>query len=201
MSTKQKYKVFINDQPIHFVNNTNACGESCTIISDHSQITQVRHGECMCVLGDDPKTAWKNFTESYKIIIAAGGIVWYGNRGNKLLLIYRLGKWDLPKGKIDPGESPDVAALREVEEECGISGMKIQRRVNDTWHMYCHKGSWKLKQTCWYEMIYNGPQELTPQTDEAIEKAQWVTPQELSYLLPLTYTSIRELLEETVTLK
>jgi 8-oxo-dGTP pyrophosphatase MutT (NUDIX family) len=155
----------------------------------------------MCVVSDEPGIAWKNFVAAYDVLKAAGGVIRKASPGEQVLMIYRLGKWDLPKGKLDPGESTEEAAIREVEEECGISGMKITKQLPDTWHMYFHKGAWKLKHTCWYEMLYEGTETPRPQLEEHIQEVRWVTPRELAFLLPGAYNSIRELLEKVVILK
>jgi 8-oxo-dGTP pyrophosphatase MutT (NUDIX family) len=201
MGSKQKYKVFINDQPVWFVSDADQCPATCRISLRHEDITTLKPGECLCVISDDVRECWKKFVASYDVLVAAGGVIWKGTPGDQLLMIYRLGKWDLPKGKLDTGESTTAAAIREVEEECGITGMQITQQLPDTWHMYFHKGAWKLKQTCWYEMVYNGIEVLKPQLEEHIQEARWFTPKELAFLLPGAYNSIRELLEGVVNLK
>ncbi|HLG03659.1 MAG TPA: NUDIX domain-containing protein, partial [Bacteroidia bacterium] len=84
------------------------------------------------------------------LIEAAGGVVL--NDNHELLLIFRKGKWDLPKGKMDAGETPQQAAMREVSEECGIGKLKIVRPLEPTFHTYLEKGKFILKKTWWYEM-------------------------------------------------
>jgi 8-oxo-dGTP pyrophosphatase MutT (NUDIX family) len=199
---KQKYKVFINDQPVVFTDKTGSRNDKYKYTSSFDDLpaktADLKPGETLCVECNDTADTWIRFTLSHEILEAAGGIVWHSEKGNKMLMIFRLGKWDLPKGKIDKGESPEKAALREVEEECGISGMKILHRIDDTWHMYKHKGSWKLKHSYWFEMSYSGTEKLVPQLDESIEEARWVTPSEMAWLLQDAYASIRELIEKTV---
>src|SRR5690606_15422047 len=101
---------------------------------------------------------WNRFIRYYNYIEAAGGLV--KNSENKILFIHRLGKWDLPKGKVEAGETTELAAVREVEEECGINDLKIIRFIIPTYHIY-YDTQLRLKATYWYEMVYEGNQELT----------------------------------------
>lgn len=155
-------------------------------------------GEGICVLDENPGKTWEQFIAQYKIIVAAGGVVKQAQNPGNILMIFRMGKWDLPKGKLDPGETAEIAALREVEEECGISGMTISRRLSDTWHMYRVKGQLILKQSIWYEMVYAGSQLPVPQTEEHITEARWVSREDLAYKLPEAYASIRDLLQQYI---
>ena len=108
------------------------------------------------------------------IITAAGGLV--QNNEGAFLLIYRRGFWDLPKGKLDPGESIPECALREVQEETGVLNLSIAHEITQTWHTYKQKNR-ILKKTYWYDMITSDVN-LTPQLEEDIEEARWVDPQE-----------------------
>ena len=90
-----------------------------------------------------------------------------------ILWIQRNGKWDLPKGKIETGEEIAAAAIREVEEECGISAPQIKRRLPNTYHTYRLKGQAILKRTYWFEMYYQGNESLIPQEEEDITTAKW----------------------------
>ncbi len=123
------------------------------------------------------------FNESFKdfkVIEAAGGLVF--NAEQHLLIIHRLGYWDLPKGKIDKGETPKQAALREVEEECGIGKLKIYKEVETTYHTYNLNGKDILKKTYWFLMTTEDDSELIPQTDEHIEQAIWANKDSLRKL-------------------
>lgn len=150
------------------------------------------------ILCNDPENAFNHFIGSFKVISAAGGLVVQNNGIEKFLMIYRLGFWDLPKGKIDKGENEQQAALREVEEECGVGELSIIREINKTWHLYFHKERWVIKQTHWYLMNSNDKKEPHPQVSENITKAKWVTKEEMKNLLPLSYASIRRLIEEEI---
>ncbi len=136
----------------------------------------------------------RNFISCFRFIEAAGGMV-FNSRG-QLLFINRFDKWDLPKGKIEPGETPESAAIREVEEECGISGVKIKSRLQCTYHTYFLKNTPHLKKTYWYRMEYPGNEPPSPQTGEFISKVIWAGTRELNMARQNTYGSIIDLLDE-----
>ncbi|MFZ4634294.1 MAG: NUDIX hydrolase [Saprospiraceae bacterium] len=116
---------------------------------------------------------WDTFQQPYKLLEAAGGLVF--NPQGELLVFLRRGAWDLPKGKIDPGETPEQAALREVEEETGLQALELGPFIAHTFHTYPLKGRQILKKTWWYRM-HTTQTDTTPQTEEDIEEIQWVIP-------------------------
>lgn len=123
------------------------------------------------IYGKDGEQLFREFSTQFTILEAAGGLVF--NREGQGLLIYRLGTWDLPKGKIDPGETPEQAAVREVQEETGLKEVALGEFLQMTYHTYRHlKKGRILKPTYWYRMT-TPETKLTPQTDESIEKAEW----------------------------
>ncbi len=124
-------------------------------------------------------------------IEAAGGLV---RKGKKLLFIYRLEHWDLPKGKIEKGETIAVAAIREVEEECGIT-VKLGEPLPDTWHSYPHKGKTTIKRTYWFEMDLIDDQNMKPQEEEGIMDVVWKKPSEISDTLENTFPNIKAIVE------
>lgn len=134
------------------------------------------------------KLFFKNFT----IIEAAGGIV--QNNKKELLFILRLGKWDLPKGKMEKGEKPDECALREVEEETGVTGLKLKKKVGETFHTYDEFGKHILKISHWYYMTAPAAQQLTPQTEENITEVKWVSTKNIKEPIANTYPSIKDIL-------
>jgi 8-oxo-dGTP pyrophosphatase MutT (NUDIX family) len=140
----------------------------------------------------EPDKIWDLFISRYKIVEAAGGLV--KNKNNQYLFIFRRGKWDLPKGKIDNGESPTEAAVREVKEETGLAEVKIERELTVTHHIYRLKGKLVLKPTHWYLMINEGKDNLIPQTEEDIEKAEWLNSQELGLIHSNTFGNIKDVL-------
>lgn len=132
----------------------------------------------------------KAFVKSrFTVIKAAGGVV---TKKDKVLFIYRLGKWDLPKGKFDKGESPEACAVREVEEECGVE-VKITRKICKTWHTYTHNRKSILKKTYWFEMDLISDSGLKAQKEEGIEEVRWMNHQDAKTALVNSYPSMRYL--------
>ncbi len=134
------------------------------------------------------KNTWKQFCAHFKLIEAAGGVVF--NEENEVLFIYRLGKWDLPKGKLEENESIEQCAIREVEEECGIREIRITGKAFYTYHTYKLKGKNILKKTHWYKMMAPKNQILTPQTIEDITEVKWVGENKMKMVLENTYENI-----------
>jgi len=109
-----------------------------------------------------------------KVVVAAGGyVVRPGGKEPDVLLIYRRGAWDLPKGKLDKGETIAQCALREVQEEVGISKLRVLRPAGSTFHTYAEKGKFKLKTTYWY-LMETPETAFMPQAEEDIEAVAWV---------------------------
>lgn len=133
------------------------------------------------------------FKQKMKVIEAGGGLVY--NDGGALLLIFRNGKWDLPKGKVDEGEAMDAAALREVQEETGLSKLQLIEPLTITYHTYYQSGGLILKESHWFLMQSLKEQELVPQVEEGIEKCEWVKPDALGPYLENTHPSIVEVLQ------
>jgi len=131
---------------------------------------------------------------SKKKIIAAGGLV--TNEKNELLMMFRRGKWDLPKGKVDEGETLEIAAIREVQEETGIKNISLGKFIDVTNHEYFEKrlNSDVMKETHWFAMHADGESKLIPQTEEDIEKIIWADEEELKECLKNTYQSIKEII-------
>lgn len=127
-------------------------------------------------------------------IVAAGGIV--ENEEGKILLQYRRGKWDLPKGKLDEGETLEECAVREVEEETGLHDIQLGEPVGITHHQYMEKGINIHKETHWYAMKVSGSQQLIPQTEEDILELRWVAENELQPYLSNTFANIIEIIEK-----
>ncbi|EAY26177.1 NUDIX hydrolase [Microscilla marina] len=139
------------------------------------------------ILANDKKACKKAIKSLFYTLKAAGGLV--TNQSNQYLLIYRLAKWDLPKGKAEKGETSKITALREVEEECNIN-VKIEHFICATWHYYPQKGKQILKKTDWYTMQCIDDSHLKPQTIEDIEKVEWMDDEQLPQALNNSYNSI-----------
>lgn len=148
------------------------------------------------ILGDI-KQLWAWFLEMFQLMPTAGGVV---KCDDNYLFIYRLGKWDLPKGKIEKGETPVETALREVAEETGLEKLNVVKPLPSTWHVYYSKYNKPedkpiLKETRWFLMQAPQKQALTPQFDEGIEEARWFKPTEFSVVLENTYDNLKGLIE------
>jgi len=139
--------------------------------------------------------ACKAFNNMFTRIEAAGGIV--RSLENEYLFIRRLGKWDLPKGKLHKKETANTGAIREVTEETGLTGLSITEKLPSTFHIYTdRKGKEVLKETFWFEMTCERNQILIPQTEEDITEVRWFTADELHIPLHNTYASLKNLLEQ-----
>ncbi len=135
----------------------------------------------------------KSFLKKFTVLQAAGGLV--KNEKGENLLIHRRGKWDLPKGKLDEGESLEECAVREVQEETGIKEVILQKPLLITWHTY-HQGTYFiLKESHWYLMEAPGKQSLTPQTEEDIEEVRWVADAELPGYFSDSFPSVVDVLQ------
>ena len=140
--------------------------------------------------------AWKDFCSLHEVINAAGGLV--QNKHGLYLFIFRKGKWDLPKGKMEKGESPEKASIREVEEECGINKLSIVKSLGITSHTYELNGVQVLKNTYWFLMKTNSENPLVPQLEEDITEAKWMDKDQVKEAMKNTYPLIKELLTNHV---
>ena len=117
------------------------------------------------------------------------------NNSNQLLMIFRNGKWDLPKGKLEVGENIKECAIREVQEECGASGLRIINALQDTYHIYEINGIKILKRTYWFSMHTDSKCSLEPQIEEGITEVVWVDKEQIAEKLNNSFRNIKELLE------
>lgn len=129
-----------------------------------------------------------------KKVIAAGGIV--KNELDEILMIYRRGKWDLPKGKLDKNETVETCALREVSEETGITNIRLGKLIGKTYHEYFDTWLQKdvIKETFWFEMYITESANLIPQAEEDIEKVEWVSKTKIKTKLENSYKNIEEII-------
>lgn len=142
----------------------------------------------------EPDKIWKEFRSLFTYIRAAGGLV--RNSNGEYLMIFRNKKWDLPKGKMEEGESPEETAVREVEEECGIGGLKIIRPLASSYHIYELKGKMALKHTFWFEMKTTSDKIPNPQFEESIEKAVWVKSKQFKGWKSEMYPSVWDIVKD-----
>jgi 8-oxo-dGTP pyrophosphatase MutT (NUDIX family) len=142
----------------------------------------------------DYEMVFKSILEKTKIIRAAGGLVENGE--GDFLFIYRLGRWDLPKGKVEDDEKMKVAAVREVEEETGVHIDYLGPKIASTYHTYYMKGKFVLKITNWYRMGINKVPKLIPQKEEDITQAEWLSPSKLKKVKENTYPLILDVIRK-----
>lgn len=145
------------------------------------------------IRGKDVDLLYSEFTRIFKTINAAGGLV--RNSKGEYLIIHRRGRWDLPKGKPESNESTEQTALREVQEETGITKIDLLKHITDTYHTYQLSGQIVIKKTSWFDMLYEGNEELKPQTIEDIIEAKWVPVNKIKEYLSNSYDTIREVFD------
>lgn len=186
---------FVNDDPESVLFSPGSLPDLAQLPSIFVSNSSIKN---LCIATDNQENTFKQLCTSLHRINAGGGLV--TNKNGEYLLIYRYGKWDLPKGSQEPGEDIRYSAIREVSEECGlgIDQLSIGRQLCDTYHTFHRDGKFNLKFTRWFMMEYCGQEyDLVPQTEEHIEKAQWVKPNELKNYLSNTYPSILEVFERS----
>lgn len=144
------------------------------------------------LLHDNLSALQSAFFKHFTPIEAAGGLV--QNEKNEILFIYRLNKWDLPKGKVEPGEEIAACAVREVEEETGVKHLKRGNKLGETYHTYNAYGKHFLKTTHWFHLTCSSKQKLVPQTEEDIAAIEWVNFNNIGQHINNTYPSIKDIL-------
>lgn len=142
-----------------------------------------------------PPSEYKEIKEAvksqFKIVKAGGGIA---EKGDKILLINRKGKWDLPKGKLEKREGKKEGALREVEEECNIKA-RLGDKITHTWHSYILNGKKHLKKTYWYRMECLDDSQMKPQIAEGITDVQWMDEKGTRQAMVNSFRSIRHVIK------
>jgi 8-oxo-dGTP pyrophosphatase MutT (NUDIX family) len=195
------YKIFINEKPfiIADISEDVSAFSGCKRVEHHPAKIAEYIKDCeslkskgILMVTEDPEFAFKDFYTHFVPIEAAGGVVFNDNK--EVLLIKRLGKWDLPKGKIDGTETDEEAAIREVEEECGINGLSISEKLPASYHCYKQHNHRFLKITYWFTMHCSDNRKLVPQKEEHITEAIWMDWKSLDVTKLDTYSSVRDLL-------
>ena len=191
------YTIFKNDSSVILTDNEHFLTQSNTLNWSGENMSQVlnsflaNEGESFVLIGKDLDSMWSDFKKNFKLIQAAGGVV--RNAENSILFIFRNEKWDLPKGKLDPGESFEMAAIREVEEECGFNSLVLGDFIQTTYHIYEEKERQILKVSKWYEMS-SDETALKPQLEEGITELRWVSSDSKGEVLENTYPNIELLI-------
>jgi len=198
------YKIYLNNKAIILTDNINESDKNvyafATVNIDKiiSKLQNTSLEEAYLYHPNLPE-AWQKFQTHFDVIEAAGGIV--ENDEKKYLFIYRNGKWDLPKGKMEAGEAPDETAIREVKEECGIQNIVIDHFLLDTYHLFTENKKKRLKITHWYKMREQDKSPLVPQTEEGIEKVEWIDVLSDDFPLANSYENIKLLFSDLSRLK
>ncbi len=197
----QMYKVFVNEKKLTISRfpeeiEKNMRFEGFATLEIAVDLLQNTSCPTMNVYGENLEEIWEDFTHMFRVIEAAGGIV--TNKNNETLFIKRLGKWDLPKGKIEAGESLEQAALREVEEETGLHSLILEEFINNTFHIYTERnGTRVLKITYWFSMSCVGDEKAIPQEEEGITEVDWKTDSRIrDEVFPTTFENIKLILNE-----
>jgi 8-oxo-dGTP pyrophosphatase MutT (NUDIX family) len=203
------YKIYVNGTPVFLATpedahrmgvGTTGTTYNVPYLGKKKQIKQYidlldKVPEVRLVVLHDPdvQRLWRDFQACFEPVAAAGGLVF--NPQGQLLVFFRRGSWDLPKGKIDPGESAPQAAVREVQEETGLVNLDLGAPAGTTLHTYTMNKKRMLKTTYWFRMR-TADTRLVPQTEEDISEIRWVDPTAWLASGPQLYQSLHDLLTE-----
>ncbi|MFH2142979.1 MAG: NUDIX domain-containing protein [Bacteroidota bacterium] len=188
------YKIYFYDRFIILTDDINSSGQIYNytgksgllkVIKDFNNDTKLNQ---LFVYHHDVDLLFEVFYSCFSIITAAGGLI--RNIDGQVMLIYRRNKWDLPKGKVDYGESFEKAAIREVVEETGVLNPTIVKKISDSFHTYSINNQLVLKQTCWFEMLSEKENTLIPQKEEGITQVKWFNTEDLNSVINNTYPSV-----------
>jgi 8-oxo-dGTP pyrophosphatase MutT (NUDIX family) len=194
------YKVFVNDKPLFLTNEIKKETDFKFFLLESADINQIiinffqNKIQQAYLYHPDEKEIMKTLKAKIPVAKAGGGLVY--NKNGAVLFIFRNGKWDLPKGGIEKGEEIEDTAIREVEEETGVTGLTITGKLQKTYHVFKRNGRYKLKITHWYEMKTDYEGTPTGQIEEGIEKVAWLNPDEIKEALKNSYENIKLLFIE-----
>jgi len=195
------YKVFVNEKKLLISKSPENLEkilpfESFTTFEIALDLLQNTSTSELNVYGENIDEIWESFKKLFKIIEAAGGIV--NKSSGEILFIKRLGKWDLPKGKMEKGESREESAVREIEEETGLKNVVLKDFINTTYHIYTERnGDQVLKYTHWFEMFFEGEDTSKPQIEEGITEVAWKNKVQIeSEVFPNTFKNIKLIINE-----
>ena len=196
--------IYFNEKQVCFLNKDQSLPDydkKLTVLSNSEDLNSLKQDfdwflkqdncSTLVFISEKQTKVKKLFFSLFKIIEAAGGFI---HNADGALFMYRNNKWDLPKGKIDKGETPKKAAVRECEEECGVSKLKIIKVLPATYHIYTLKGDLILKKTHWYEMTMPTKQMLVPQIEEGITELKMYKKKEIAKPMKNTFPSVIDVL-------
>ena len=191
------YKIFYNEKLIILTNRLTSklLKNKIFLLEDISIkefISKIEHKKLKKVVIFYPENdIFEKFLEKIERIQAGGGVV--QNKVGDILFIKRKGKWDLPKGKLEKGENISECALREVEEETGISQLSLKGFRSITYHIFSRDNKFFLKETHWFDMFSTFGDNFIPQKEEDIEKVTWKSDKKLRKTLKKSFLNIKEL--------
>lgn len=201
------YKIYVNETPLILMQNDQIPTESVdlaknlliryngkarSLMNPIDMLEKTQRLDSIIVYHTDVEKLHKDFESLFKILEAGGGVV--ANEAQEILTMFRRGSWDLPKGKIDKGETKEAAAIREVQEETGLGVVELGDFLLETNHTYkSRKGKRIIKRTFWYKMTTK-ENDLKPEIEEDIELCEWMTAATFLEKKPL-YKTIREVME------
>lgn len=195
------YKVFVNEKKLLISKSPENLEkilpfENFTTFEIALDLLQNTSTSELNVYGENIDEIWESFKKLFRIIEAAGGIV--NKSSGEILFIKRLGKWDLPKGKMEKGESREESAVREIEEETGLKNVVLKDFINTTYHIYAERnGDQVLKYTHWFEMFFEGEDTSKPQIEEGITEVAWKNKVQIeSEVFPNTFKNIKLIITE-----
>ncbi len=194
------YTIFVNDKPI-VLSNKPETGLELEVyrlneIRFEEILHKLRHSNSngVCLYHSDLEYLFTEFKKSFEVVFAAGGLVIKNQR--EILCIFRNRRWDLPKGKMEEGESTEETALREVEEECGIGKLSIIKPLQTTYHIFYENSKNKLKITQWFLMNTEDHSQPKPQREEGITLAQYIPIQTIADLYDNMYANVSALIKK-----
>lgn len=194
--------VYINDKPIILTDNMVSNPEYEVCVYKDLRMPEILHKlrytnlEGVFLYHNDLDELRATFVRYFVYVEAAGGFV--KDEKERWLFIRRNNHWDLPKGHMEQGESSEQTAIREVEEECGVSNLEILGFIKSTYHIYKENKSEKLKKTYWYAMCINGHPKPKPQLEEGITDVVFKPKHEIKKLYSDMYGNIRQLVDDVV---
>jgi 8-oxo-dGTP pyrophosphatase MutT (NUDIX family) len=194
------YKVFVNDKPLFLTNEIFKETDFQLFLLESVDFKQLivkmfqNKIQKAYLYYPDEKEIMKVLKTKIPVNKAGGGLVY--NKNGDVLFIFRNGKWDLPKGGTEKGEDIEQTSMREVEEETGVNGLKITKKLQKTYHIFKRNGVYKLKITHWFEMQTDFEGIPEGQIDEGIDKVEWKNPTQIQEALKNSYENIKLLFQE-----
>ncbi|MFD2585424.1 NUDIX hydrolase [Croceitalea marina] len=193
------YKVFVNESPLILTNKRPENNTGNVFLMEDDDISYAITALSKKVLDvayiyDPTEEIIEKFSMKIPLVTAAGGMV--RNEKGKVLFIYRNDKWDLPKGKLEKGESIEKAAIREVEEETGVKNLVIKNYLKTTYHIFKRNGEHRLKKVVWFDMTTTYSGKLIAQKNEGITKVKWKGSKKTAKALKNSYLNIKLLFDD-----